>query len=229
MSSAFVLGVTGHRPNRLLIPRSVLMQCLQELLGEIREVLAARCPGSGLVALSALAEGADQVFAEAALRAGCSLQVLLPLQREPYLATFSAPGGRDLFAHLLARAASVQMLAGCADDLPGAFARLGGEIISQSNLVVGIWDGQHAAGPGGTAAVMQQAINAHGLVGCVDATACQAQVRWLNAMWPPAQAAVSAADALARVASNGGVTSRLQHEHQSCSRRAAGNGAGSSQ
>ena len=59
----FSVGVTGHRPNRLTIPEAAIERRVQNLLAAFQPGLK----GRRAIAVSTLAEGADRVFARAAL------------------------------------------------------------------------------------------------------------------------------------------------------------------
>ena len=60
-----------------------------------------------LFAVSSLAEGADRLFAEEALKLGCELQAVLPYQRDEYEKDFSDPDPRRVFRELLGQAAAI--------------------------------------------------------------------------------------------------------------------------
>lgn len=140
------IGVTGHRA----IPA--------EAFGHVRTALtdALRGPerGGGRVeALSSLAAGADQLFAEIALDCGARLTVVTPA--DDYESTFS-PAELAGFRALLKRAHSHVAL---------EFTRVSGEayyaagayIADHCDLILAVWDGHPARGLGGTADVVDYA------------------------------------------------------------------------
>jgi uncharacterized iron-regulated membrane protein len=89
------IGVTGHR---------VLAEVPRVLAGveAALDRIEAAFPGRALVVVSCLAEGADRLVAEAALRRpGARLVAVLPMPRSEYLADFATPDSRDAFLHLL--------------------------------------------------------------------------------------------------------------------------------
>ena len=100
--------------------------------------------------VSMLAEGADRLVAEEALRLpGGLLEAILPRPAEDYARDFGPEGSpsRLHFAALLARAASVRVVP------PGDAAEYraaGRAIVDAADAVLGMWDGQEAQGPGGT-------------------------------------------------------------------------------
>lgn len=183
MKDSVVIGVTGHRPNRLGLSDLQLHEAVSLVLVDIALDARRIRPGVKLIALSALAEGSDRVFAAAALQAGYSLQAVLPMAQEDYLQTFSNQATHGDFAHLLSSASAVQTLDGSIKQASDAFKALGDELVRRSDLIIGIWDGGGSAGPGGTAAVMQSALAHHGVVGWIDATA-RRPVAWVKALCP---------------------------------------------
>ena len=94
MSTPFRIGVTGHRDlGDEATAAFVAGQCkaiLQKALAEHGEV----------VALSALAEGADTLFAEAALELGVPLEAVTPF--EGYVEDFEGQA-RERYERLLAQ------------------------------------------------------------------------------------------------------------------------------
>jgi hypothetical protein len=95
-----VIGVVGHRGIRP-DQREALKQTLKEIFDQFKRAY----PKTPLVVLSALAEGADQVAARAALDAGAFVRAPLPFPPEIYRqsTSFDSDDGRreldDLLAH----------------------------------------------------------------------------------------------------------------------------------
>ena len=173
---AIRVGVVGHRLAALAdggtdLPR--LRTTLRTLLDRIQTTAhdtAAEHPGifagpARLRVISPLAEGTDQLVATEALQLGYALHVPLPCPAATYSAAFqtSPPGGgedpRTAFASLLAQAQNVQIL----DDSPGAtldpaaYAAVGRTVLRHTDVLIAVWDGAPAAGPGGTGEVVDQA------------------------------------------------------------------------
>ena len=73
MSSRLVIGITGHRPNRLTAPDAVAVD-----MGRVLDGIAAAAQGFAPQMISALAEGSDRIAAEEALSRGWPLTVVLP-------------------------------------------------------------------------------------------------------------------------------------------------------
>lgn len=106
--------------------------------------------------LSSLARGADQLFADAVVRTGGSLYVVVPC--EDYEATFSSAGARAEYDRLLAAAQSQTTLS-FPEPSEGAFWAAGQRLVNEADVVVAVWDGQPAAGLGGTADVVRYALD----------------------------------------------------------------------
>ncbi len=173
---AIRVGVVGHRLAALAdggtdIPR--LRTTLRTLLDRIQTTArdaAGEHPGvfagpARLRIISPLAEGTDQLVAAEAIQLGYALHVPLPCPATTYVAAFqTAPPGsgeepRTAFVRLLEQAQSVQIL----DDSPGAtldpaaYAAVGRTVLRHTDVLIAVWDGAPAAGPGGTGEVVDQA------------------------------------------------------------------------
>jgi hypothetical protein len=107
---------------------------------------------------SALAEGADRMGARAAVARGLPLECPLPFSRDEYEKDFEREESRAEFRRLLDIAESVWELSGTRADESGAYAAVGGAVVAHSDLLVAIWDGERARGRGGTAEVVEAAI-----------------------------------------------------------------------
>ena len=148
------IGVTGHR---VLAEAALITSGIEKALARIEE----RRPGRSLVVVSALAEGADRLVAEAVLnRSGARLQVVLPLPKFDYLDDFAAPNSKDDFLRCLDRADSVTELPAQAsrDD---AYAAANDRLLDGVDVLIAVWDGKGAQGHGGTAEVVARARARH--------------------------------------------------------------------
>jgi hypothetical protein len=119
-----------------------------------------------LIGVCSLAVGADQIFAAAVLAAGGELRVILP--SEGYATTFG-DGDRARYAALLAAAMDTTTLRYAA---PGeqAYLAAGHAVVDASDVLIAVWDGDPAAGTGGTADVVDYA---------------RARGRDVRVIWPP--------------------------------------------
>ena len=115
-----------------------------------------------LTVLSALAEGADRLGAELAQGdPAWQLHAVLPFAEEEYQRDFLPPDARerdsrDRFRELLLQAEQVTVL----DGVPGrfdAYEPLARAMVEMADLLIAVWDGAPAAGPGGTANLVRQA------------------------------------------------------------------------
>ena len=104
--------------------------------------------------MSSLAAGADQLFATAILEQGGSLHAIIPCRG--YERTFSEPESLDQFRSLLARAQKIETL-DYREPSEEAFLDAGHRVVDNSDHLIAVWDGQPAAGKGGTADIVDYA------------------------------------------------------------------------
>jgi hypothetical protein len=153
-------GVTGHRSVAEDDP--AVVAAVRDALGRIegrRRTGTAATPVD-LTVVSALAEGADRLVARQAMLLGASLEVVLPLPRDDYLADFRSHTSKDGFHELLGKAAAVTELA--ADGgREEAYERAGRAIVDRSDIVLALWDGRASRGRGGTAEIVSYAREQH--------------------------------------------------------------------
>ena len=166
------VGVTGHRPGPKL-PAAAAAQVHVTLKGLFEALAAALtaavddarwafgAAAAELAVVSALAEGADRMVAEAGLAAGARLEAVLPAPRADYEQDFDTVSSKAAFHNLLARSASVFEL-----DRPGGplsqkrgYEAAGLVMLAHCDLLVAVWDEGEAAGIGGTGAIVEQAVS----------------------------------------------------------------------
>lgn len=137
------IGVTGHRS----IPAAVESSVRSGMRRLLRD-------GGNLEALTSLAAGADQLFADIALARGVPVTAVIP--------------GMDYETHLgdaAARASYRRILGSCSArvQLPAeptheeAYSAAGRWIVDHADRLVAVWDGRPARGPGGTGDVVAYA------------------------------------------------------------------------
>ncbi|MCX9192661.1 hypothetical protein C3Y87_14810 [Carbonactinospora thermoautotrophica] len=135
------MGITGHRG---------LPEATVRLIDRgIREQLAGYDPAE-TVGVSALADGADQIFARAVLDAGGRLEVVVPARE------YRDGLPRDCLAEydaLLSRAAKVHRLDHVRSDEQAHMAA-GEFMLGIIDELFAVWDGKPARGYGGTADVV---------------------------------------------------------------------------
>lgn len=140
------VGITGHQR----LPATASAYLRDRLPGALRDL-------QGTVVVSSLAEGADQECTKIAVELGLSVRVVVP--SADYISTFEG-AARECFLELLANAQSATTLS---YDRPSedAFLEAGKQVADESDILLAVWDGQPAAGKGGTADVVNHA-RAHG-------------------------------------------------------------------
>lgn len=150
------IGVTGHRPNRMHVGEAELGRRLRLVLAALRQGArrAGRCRPH---AISSIAEGADRLFADAALALGYRLLVLLPFASADYETTFSDQTSTPHFRALLGSAIDVVELPGSLGASKAAYEASGRAIVDRSDIIIAVWDGKPAAGRGGTPEIIEYA------------------------------------------------------------------------
>ena len=174
------VGVTGHRLNKLPVEaHDAIRATLRTTLHLIEAALTgfqtspeARCYAAGppvVRIVSALAEGSDRLAVEEAPESW-RLTAILPMPAGEYERDFLAEGGTESaslthFRRLLASAETVTELAASGqhaarsgDGRNRLYAALGSYLVRQVDLLIAIWDGHPAEGPGGTAGVVAEAV-----------------------------------------------------------------------
>ncbi|MGN7160139.1 hypothetical protein [Sphingomonas sp. SAFR-052] len=151
------VGVTGHRPGRL---SGVDPAMLRARIDATLAALAAAAPNDRFRLVGSLAEGADTLAADAALALGWQLDTVLPFAHEEYAQDFAGAKASELTARI-DRSANVLELPGRRDGPGGAAAayeRAGRVVLTQSDILLAIWDGEPARGRGGAAQIVAEAV-----------------------------------------------------------------------
>jgi alpha-beta hydrolase superfamily lysophospholipase len=142
------LGIVGHRE---LEPEAADFVCAESVT-----LLSTALAASGeVVALSALAEGADTLFAEAALSLLVPLEVVRPFSS--YAEDFTRGPARRRYRALAAAARAETRLrfdARCERAYEAAMRW----VVDNCDLLVAAWDGGPARGRGGTAEAVRHAV-----------------------------------------------------------------------
>jgi hypothetical protein len=158
-------AVKGLRP--LVVDALVYIKQETQRLGADPRAAAAYAPEAPVLRLlSPLAEGADRLVAEEALKAGFVLFAPLPFLQAEYEKDF--PGSVETFRALLAQGEALEL-----DGERGSFAEDGYRetglfILRNCDLVIAIWDGAREHGPGGTGEIVRLAAQAHLPVWWID-------------------------------------------------------------
>jgi hypothetical protein len=164
------VGVTGHRappklpaqseaPMRAILDR-ILATIIETARNPDNDPAGAQATGAGaeFVVVSSLAEGSDRIVARAGQAAGYTLEAVLPFARAEYARDFATPQSRAEFEHLLGIATAVFELDGAPDERGRAYEAAGFVMLANIDLLIAIWDGEEAAGIGGTAQIVSRAI-----------------------------------------------------------------------
>jgi hypothetical protein len=138
------IAITGHRG---------LPAATERLVDKaLREQLAPYA-GGDLIGVSNLADGADQLFAQAVLDAGGQLEVIVPAVQYRNGLPESAHATYD---KLLVRASRVDRL-NQIESTEQAHMEASNAMLDRADHLFAVWDGQPARGYGGTADVVNEA------------------------------------------------------------------------
>jgi len=118
---------------------------------------------SHLLAISALAAGADTLFAQEAIKQNIPLQVILPFTLEKYKNDFSETEKHKLTDLMDARKVEVafQLTTDDSEERNKAYLETGKLIVSKSDVLIAVWDGWSANGTGGTGDIVDYARQQH--------------------------------------------------------------------
>lgn len=132
------IGITGHQ--RLKSPGD-----WTKVRAEMAKFLSKI--DTPLIGLTSLAIGADQEFAAAVLQRGGTLEAIIPF--DGYEMKYKEGPDRDTYRSLLERASRVETLVKRGTD-EEAYLEAGKRIADLCDRMIAVWDGQPAAGIGGT-------------------------------------------------------------------------------
>ena len=162
------VGITGHRAGALTAPlvrslRPTVYTVFQQLrdatlrLRDSDENFRSDVEAD-LRLHTPLATGADQIAAVCARSSGYFVRALLPFEPHEYRNDFAPGEELDGFEQALAAADEIVALPGDRSDLEAAYVEVGQSIVRHADLLVAIWDGEEARGPGGTGEVVELAL-----------------------------------------------------------------------
>lgn len=139
------IGCTGHQR---LSPAT-----RRDVAAAIADALATEADDD-LTGLTSLAEGADQVFALLVLAAGGRLHAVIPSQG--YEQSFASTLARETYMALLGLVSGNTTLPfpAPAED---AYLAAGHAVADGCDILIAVWDGQGAAGKGGTGDIVAYA------------------------------------------------------------------------
>jgi len=172
-------GITGHRPPRLAHVHhhrvhaqccklfAIALETLAKIAPQHPDIFGDQPPEAKLV--SSMAEGADVLAAEAALDSGVPLSACLPFPPDVYARDFGDEEWQRT-AKLIERAQNVLSLSETNNGDSAAYELAGRLVLSQSDILIAVWDGEAARGRGGTTQVVAEAVALHQPVVHIDAT-----------------------------------------------------------
>lgn len=185
----FRIGIVGHRPNRLVdADPPLLAKVMEQILTNSKEAVYRIWKADSkwysgdapvLQAMSSLAEGSDRIFALEAMKLGYSLSCPMPFPQEEFEADFAPgkalePDSLSRFREILDQAGNTVgltrfELAGERSQESQAY-RIGGQmVLTQSDLLVIVWDGVSRMAEGGTEDMLKEAIRLDIPVAWIDA------------------------------------------------------------
>ncbi len=153
--SPLVIGLSGHR--------NLHSGCEAHLVEQVRiflDHLRQRMPQTEIRIMTGMAQGADLLVADLALRAGLQVDAVLPMPLDQYLSDFdagSASGLKSLLGNSNVRCVELTLPAPHAGAAQGAidrdahYSNLTDVLIDKCSLLLALWDGQSSSLPGGTA------------------------------------------------------------------------------
>ena len=155
------IGVTGHRPERLGRERlTAIAATVAGVLDAVATAARDGAPEINLRLVSALAEGADAIVADAALARDWTLDSILPFGRDDYAQDFAEADEAAAYRARLIASRAVFELPGArtADSDPHAYERAGRVILAQCDILLAIWDRGPLHGRGGTGQIVAEAV-----------------------------------------------------------------------
>jgi len=145
----FRIGIVGHR---YLANEDTIAFVTSACSTVLRKFQAER---KSLVALSALAEGADTLFADAAVALQIPLQIVRPFQE--YATDFSVQSAKNSYERLRFSASNETDLEYIGRSNEAYLAGMHW-IVDRCDLLVAVWDGSPAKGLGGTGDAVERAV-----------------------------------------------------------------------
>jgi hypothetical protein len=143
------VAITGHQR----FPDDLVAAFVVESIHTLLNKLQTR-HGPALVAISGLAEGADTMFAEQALRLGIPVEAILA--HANLAQSLSSAAAQQRFLSVLSNCRQVTMLPYAAPST-AAYTMLGRVLVERCDLLVAVWDGLPPVDEGGTGAVVAHA------------------------------------------------------------------------
>lgn len=162
------VGITGHRAGVLTAPHVrtlrpavfTIFRQLREATLRLQAAEEAFCSETEaeLRLHTPLATGADQIAAICARSSGYFVRALLPFEPTEYRKDFAPGEELDGFEQALQAADEIVALPGQRHDPVAAYVQVGESLVGTADVLIAIWDGLQANGPGGTGHVVEMAV-----------------------------------------------------------------------
>jgi hypothetical protein len=158
-SIPLIVGVTGHRD---LVEDELehLERAAEAFFGDLQR----RYPDLPILILTSLAEGADTLIAEVAIRCDCRIKIVLPMPYALFATDFEGEAlakfdalleGQEVIELPVFEGTSDGEVALSGQARDRQYARLGSFLAAHSHILLAIWDGKYKNAVGGTGQIIQ--------------------------------------------------------------------------
>ncbi len=139
------VGITGHQDIGSIDTIAWVVKAIEEIVSESKIDLG----------LTALARGADQIYAQELLKQKIPYIAIIP--SKDYQSTFEKPDQVSQYKRLLDEASEILTLDNNKVS-ENAFFQAGKKLVDMSDFIIAIWDGGKAKGLGGTGDIVNYAV-----------------------------------------------------------------------
>ena len=144
------IGIVGHRYFSDRSTAEFIVQQSYRILARLKR------KHPTLITISAIAEGADTLFAESAIKLNLPLEIVRPFQS--YIDDFPSADAKERYCHLRAAARKEEILP-YETRSEEAYEAAMKWVVMRANLLFAVWDGFPPRGRGGTGHAVQQALS----------------------------------------------------------------------
>ncbi len=145
----FYMGITGHRVLRNEQVINFVKKQIKKTLLDIKQ------EQERIIVLTSIAEGADTLFTEIAIKLDLKFEAVIPYAN--YEEDFNTHASRQRYKNLLQQATKIHRLS-FQKRSNKAYLTSGKWIVSHCDLLIAVWNGLPAAGKGGTGDVVDFAM-----------------------------------------------------------------------
>lgn len=157
------VGLSGHRTITPSYPGlDYVVRYVRDVIMAAQNAIATESTPVCVRIVSSLAEGTDRILAQAIMSANGQpgdtgyLEAILPLDQDEYCTDFASAASKQEFSDLLAEAVVSEVVPAAASR-EQAYLSAGTAVVDRSDVMVFVWDGKPARGPGGTAEIFEYA------------------------------------------------------------------------